>query len=290
MAYKIGEKYNYFTIVSEVERVKTKNRYRNFVTVKNEFNKEFKIRTDDLKRASTSNEFEHKNFAGEQYGRLKLLNRVEDNDYGAVSYLAECSCGTKTVVTLSSAVSGKTKSCGCLVKDLNTERSSKKFLGKRFGRLVVKSIYENNRNAHIIYECVCDCGNITNVASGNLTNGHTKSCGCLQKEVSARTAKNKVDKYFKPYHEKVSVEKTHLDKLRFSVSDKVRSDNTSGVTGVRWIEEIGKWHARITINGEIILLGNYKDKEEAIIAREEAEKKYFHPILEKYKDRYKEVD
>lgn len=31
----------------------------------------------------------------------------------------------------------------------------------------------------IQWECVCDCGKTTFVSSGNLSNNHTKSCGCL---------------------------------------------------------------------------------------------------------------
>ena len=30
--------------------------------------------------------------------------------------------------------------------------------------------------------CKCQCGNYTIVAAGNLSNGHTQSCGCIQKE------------------------------------------------------------------------------------------------------------
>lgn len=29
------------------------------------------------------------------------------------------------------------------------------------------------------WECVCDCGNVTQVSSSNLSTGHTLSCGCL---------------------------------------------------------------------------------------------------------------
>lgn len=35
------------------------------------------------------------------------------------------------------------------------------------------------------WPCVCDCGNRTIVAHGHLQNGHTKSCNCLSKELTA---------------------------------------------------------------------------------------------------------
>lgn len=46
--------------------------------------------------------------------------------------------------------------------------------GKRFGRLVVTKYLGNYR-----WECKCDCGNITKVASGHLNASRIRSCGCL---------------------------------------------------------------------------------------------------------------
>lgn len=56
--------------------------------------------------------------------------------------------------------------------------------GKRFGRLVALTYSEDKTKAknRIYWECLCDCGNITRVASGHLISEHTKSCGCLAKE------------------------------------------------------------------------------------------------------------
>lgn len=51
--------------------------------------------------------------------------------------------------------------------------------GKRFGRLtVIKYLCQSK------WLCKCDCGNEKIVKSGNLKNGHVKSCGCLNKEIS----------------------------------------------------------------------------------------------------------
>lgn len=53
--------------------------------------------------------------------------------------------------------------------------------GKRFGRLVC--IHDiGTKNGGYIWKCICDCGNITYVSVRHLSNGHTKSCGCLRKE------------------------------------------------------------------------------------------------------------
>ena len=55
--------------------------------------------------------------------------------------------------------------------------------GKRFGRLVViKSAEMKGKNKQWL--CVCDCGETKTVLGYNISNGHTKSCGCLTKEIA----------------------------------------------------------------------------------------------------------
>lgn len=55
-------------------------------------------------------------------------------------------------------------------------------LGAVFGRLTVIDEAGRTKDRHILWECECDCGNTVKVSSRDLVNGHTKSCGCLQKD------------------------------------------------------------------------------------------------------------
>lgn len=54
--------------------------------------------------------------------------------------------------------------------------------GKRFGRLVVLSPTDKRCGGSIVWECLCDCDKKTTVRSVHLTNGNTRSCGCVQKD------------------------------------------------------------------------------------------------------------
>lgn len=60
--------------------------------------------------------------------------------------------------------------------------------GKRFGRLVVmKSAGRKDRGHNRrrpAWLCRCDCGQTTVVVSGELTSGHTQSCGCRQRDLA----------------------------------------------------------------------------------------------------------
>lgn len=53
--------------------------------------------------------------------------------------------------------------------------------GKHFGRLVVVQ-ESGKKNGNYVWECLCDCGNVVHVVGSKLTNGHTKSCGCIRKD------------------------------------------------------------------------------------------------------------
>ena len=55
--------------------------------------------------------------------------------------------------------------------------------GKRFGRLTAISISPRKSGNHVLWKCICDCGNEVIVSSTDLRSGHTKSCGCYKSEV-----------------------------------------------------------------------------------------------------------
>ena len=61
-------------------------------------------------------------------------------------------------------------------------------IGHRFGRLLVRARAEN-AGKHVRWACVCECGVECMVSTSHLRSGHTKSCGCLLREVTI--ARNK---------------------------------------------------------------------------------------------------
>jgi hypothetical protein len=62
----------------------------------------------------------------------------------------------------------------------------KDITGQRFGRLTVVSYQGKSKKRISLWLCDCDCGCTRIVLSSNLRNGHTKSCGCLQREVTSK--------------------------------------------------------------------------------------------------------
>lgn len=59
-------------------------------------------------------------------------------------------------------------------------------VGERFGRLLVTGLSKERKNHSLVWECICDCGNIKEVPSHHLRRKHTSSCGCLLTETGIK--------------------------------------------------------------------------------------------------------
>ena len=66
-----------------------------------------------------------------------------------------------------------------------------------------------------------------------------------------------------------------VDKSMNAINADIRSNNTSGITGVSWSHSLLLWRSYINYKGQRIELGYFKDKTEAIEARLKAENKYY---------------
>ncbi len=123
---------------------------------------------------------------GHVFGRLTVVSRSSKNESsGGTIWVCKCICGNEIEVRAGSLHNGDTTSCGCSrIKDLK---------GLSFGRLTVVSLSTNratNRGAIWIYKC--SCGNIVEVRADSLIDNNTRSCGCLQKEISADIGRNTI--------------------------------------------------------------------------------------------------
>ena len=64
--------------------------------------------------------------------------------------------------------------------------------GQKYGKLTaIQSEVKVGKTGRKIYYwlCLCDCGNKKLIPRNNLKNGHTKSCGCLQKKYTSQMGK-----------------------------------------------------------------------------------------------------
>ena len=67
-------------------------------------------------------------------------------------------------------------------------------INQQFERLVVKEeIAKRDASGGVMWLCQCECGNTIEVRGSSLVSGHTKSCGCLQKEKAQQIGRNNLN-------------------------------------------------------------------------------------------------
>lgn len=126
---------------------------------------------------------------GKVFGELTVIEPAPKRNDKYTRWVCRCKCGKDTEVRTDYLTNGHTTTCGHL-KDQYFYKLD--LVGKKFGRLTViepvPPIYQ---------KCKCDCGNKVIVATYNLTNSNTQSCGCYQKQrTSESTFKSLVGQRF----------------------------------------------------------------------------------------------
>ena len=133
---------------------------------------------------------------GKRFVRLKVLEYSHSKKYKhctKVYWRCICDCGNECVVCSDRLRSGKTKSCGCLRKEIACEYND--LIGMKFGRLVVLSFDHKDKFGERYWLCKCDCGNEKVIRGSSLTKGVTKSCGCFANERRIESHKKNNDYY-----------------------------------------------------------------------------------------------
>lgn len=119
---------------------------------------------------------------GQRFGNLVCLEEVEKMCATGKQWKCRCDCGNITIVSRNHLTQGHTQSCGCFQKQRTSDTNSAHLIpGTRYGKLtIIKEA--GKKNMQTVWECKCDCGNITQVTTGHLNSGHTQSCGCLSSQ------------------------------------------------------------------------------------------------------------
>ena len=144
-------------------------------------------------------------------------------------------------------------------------------IGRRFGKLEVigRSDKRGSRGARTVplWECRCDCGNITYKATDTLTNPELSMCNDCVGKYAGQKMREKAG----------YVDGTQISRIP---SNNLIATNTSGVRGVYWDRRSGKWRARLRFKRKIYNFGSYVNFDDAVKARKAAEQQIYGEFLD----------
>lgn len=225
-----------------------------------------------------------KDLTGQRFGYLTVVKRVEDyvepsSGRHRAKWLCECDCGNETtVLDCNLTKKNGTKSCGCLRQNFAYN------LNKKYNTYDLSGEYGIGYTAkgEEFYFDLEDYNLIKDYCW--YINNRKYVCAKVDDKqiLIHRVVLQISDEYEVDHkHGEQSRHDNRKSNLRPCIhSDNMknvglRSDNTSGVTGVTWDKKEKRWVARITVNGKRKYLGRYKNFQKAINIRKEAEEKFY---------------
>lgn len=220
---------------------------------------------------------------GRVFGRLTVLKQTEDyikpNGKRLAMWLCKCQCGKENFKVLGDSLRyGNTQSCGCLGKEkleLGRQRQSNIYdLSGEYGI----GYCSNTGNQFLFdledYDKIKDYFWYENDQGYALAHIGDKQVR-MHRMILSPNDDFDVDHIF---HNKLDNRKSKLricTRQQNIFNSTIRETNKSGTTGVWFSEDVQKWRSQITVDGKDIILGWFKDINDAIVARKQAEIKYF---------------
>lgn len=213
---------------------------------------------------------------GQKIGMLTVKGRAPDVIVGKDkrhlrAWYCDCDCGTKDFVTTTEKLrKEKYKSCGCLSKSNRFQTHPNKY------ELCEDYVIFYTHNNEKFYIDVKDVDLVKQytwcINKGYVVN---RDGILLHRLITNPPSNMDVDHI---NHNKLDNRRCNL-RIVFDYENmwnqKISKNNTSGVTGVYFEKNTGKWIAKIYVNGKQIFLGRFNAFEEAVRVRKEAEEKYF---------------
>ena len=213
-----------------------------------------------------------RNEINSKYGKLTVIsrsNKISKN--GAVWWTCKCECGNTIIAKGERLRSGRTSSCGCargINKFLEQDtyfigidsKERQFFFDKEDFEYVKKYYWYIDTTGYVVHK-------YNSKTKGKTYYLHRELMSCGKEKFIDHINNNKFD------NRKSNLRLATAQQNTFNKS--IQKNNTSGVPGVFYIKNTNKWLATIGYNNKNINLGSFKDKSKAIIARKEAEQKYF---------------
>jgi len=217
------------------------------------------------------------NLVGKKFGRLTVIEQRGKDKHGEKLWYCKCDCTNYHMTTTSCLTSGKVKSCGCGKVIANKKRivENKYIFKDDYGIGYDKNKREFYFDLEYYDKIKNYCWHVDKDTNYVFTTFNDKTIYMHRLILDLEEGDLYVDHINHKTNDnrKINMRKTtHQENL---FNQKLKSNNTSGVTGVGWLSKYDKWRAYITLDYKFIELGTFYIFEDAVKARKEAEIKYF---------------
>lgn len=120
-------------------------------------------------------------YPGLKIAMLTFIQKTEQKKGHSYIWALLCDCGNTTFSIASKVGGGTKKSCGCL--RFGPREKIKDWTGKKINKLTFIRPLKERQQGAILWELLCDCGNIFICKPAKVANGHTSSCGCYKRQL-----------------------------------------------------------------------------------------------------------
>lgn len=214
------------------------------------------------------------------FDKLKVIRQAEDyvDTKGGhyARWLCQCECGNIVKVVGSKLKCADTKSCGCYNKETRAMRS------KKYNDYEIHDDYVimYTTKGEPFYIDLEDFDKVKDICWYVNTQGYIAGLYNSKIVLIHRFILNAPDDLLVDHknHDTTNNRKYNLriaTRTQNNINVKLRTDNSSGVTGVNWDMKSNQWVVRISVNKKRIYLGRYNNFDDAVEARKQAEEKYF---------------
>lgn len=112
---------------------------------------------------------------GQRFGKLIALEYIKGG-----SWKCQCDCGNTIIVDTRNLNSGHTKSCGCYLKEVNSQNNTIDMSNFENEGIKVLERASSDIKGQATWKCLCKkCGNTFIARGAHLRAGATRSCGCV---------------------------------------------------------------------------------------------------------------
>lgn len=126
-------------------------------------------------KGNTRNMPPKQDLRGRRFGSLVAQEYIKGG-----LWRCKCDCGNETIVDTRRLNNGRTRSCGCLVKKLNSQNNTVDMSNYENDTIKVIQRAGSDNQGTALWECKCKiCGNTFITRGSSIRKGYVQSCGCV---------------------------------------------------------------------------------------------------------------